>query len=73
MFVDIFQEDSVCVVLKGIAEVIRIMNVEIVSLEISVSLFLNIKKSFFIFLELLLIHRLLIMCYDYACVHCACA
>lgn len=31
------QEDSVCVVLKGIAEVIRIMNVEIVSLEISVS------------------------------------
>ena len=45
MFVDIFQEDSVCVVLKGIAEVIRIMNVEIVSLEISVSLFLNMPKT----------------------------
>ena len=47
MFVDIFQEDSVCVVLKGIAEVIRIMNVEIVSLEISVSFFVFVGAGLF--------------------------
>ena len=57
MFVDIFQEDSVCVVLKGIAEVIRIMNVEIVSLEISVSLFLNMPKTLLLYGSQLFISR----------------
>lgn len=56
MFVYIFQEDSVCVVLKGIAEVIRIMNVEIVSLEISVRLwpFCQIEFSSKIYVQIII-------------------